>query len=407
MALDAYSDIRERHLGPIAVYEPEMAVQVDAGALVRRLLLFDHVVLESARLKEIPALVALFGAQGLLDLLDSGVLEIVCDALTIGEIGRVAGLEITDHRGGPLPIGAYRLSAISAADREQYLHGVLQEVHSSQIRFREVKRLKKELAGRLLRYPRIAAEAAVEATHTELTTNPAVIGEAIRLATVKKTRRDPGALALDIEPLALEGDFRITAPIAQRIGVDAGAEDQIVRLGLLAAAGLNQRILLMEHFAAVTGFQDAELPVFANKLSFLAGAMDPSAQEQRFDRVLSIGGLPDLRHPAPGIDAGRLLELRGRAEWREFRRWLRTVDSETDDQIADRFASLRAQAAELMQSPGGRVVRFVVNGAIGLTGFLPGAAASAVDGFLVDRILGRPGPTAFLGRWYPTIFRDG
>lgn len=402
-----YGEIRERHLGRIAsAAEPDMAVEVDVGALVRRLLLFEHCILESDRLKEIPTLIAVFGVQGLLDLLDDGALAIVCDASTIGEIGRTAGLEPTLSRGGPLLLGGYRLASVSAADRQAYLHGVLQEVHRARIHFREAKRLKKALAGRLLTYPREAASSAVALTEADLVERPTLVAEAIRLATQGETGLDPGSVVVHAEPLKLEGDFRVSASIGKHLGLEPELEDRLVRQGLLAAAGLNQRLVLMKEFGAVTGFQNAELPLFATKLKFLADRLDPETQERRFDRILSITGLPDLRRLAPGIDVEKLLELRSKQEWREFRVWLRNIDTESDQQIAARFTDVRAQAAEMLQSTPGRAVRFLVTATAGLGGFIPGAAVSAVDAFLMDRLLGRPGPAAFISRWYPSIFRE-
>lgn len=122
--------------------------------------------------------------------------------------------------------------------------------------------------------------------------------------------------------------------------------------------------------------------------------------------MLSITGLPDLRHLAPGIDVDKLLELRNRAELREFRAWLRSIDTESDAEIAARFNDVRAQVAEVLQSTEGRAVRFLVTGAAGFAGLLPSTTVSAVDTFLFDRLLGRPGPAAFISRHYPSIFRQ-
>ena len=106
-------DIRERHFGRIAVQEadPEHVV-VDVGALVRRLILFEQCTVESIALKEVPALIQVFGADGLLKLIDSGAVRIVCDAMTAGQIGQTADLKSTIARGGPLPLGSYRLVSV-------------------------------------------------------------------------------------------------------------------------------------------------------------------------------------------------------------------------------------------------------------------------------------------------------
>ncbi len=90
----------------------------------------------------------------------------------------------------------------------------------------------------------------------------------------------------------------------------------------------------------------------------------------------------------------------------DFRSWLRRLDHQTDDEIAAEFADLRAHAAEVLRSPTGRAVRFLIASAAGLVGLVPGLAVGGADAFLIDKIVGRPGPAAFVSRWYPSIFRE-
>jgi len=117
-------------------------------------------------------------------------------------------------------------------------------------------------------------------------------------------------------------------------------------------------------------------------------------------------GCPPARPLRLAFDVTKLLELRNREEWGEFREWLRNIDTESNQQIAARFKDVRAQAAEVLRSPSGRAVRFLVTATAGLGGLIPGAAVAAVDVFLVDQLLGRPGPAAFISSRYPSIFRE-
>lgn len=78
------------HFGPIARTDENTGavLEVDVGSLVRRLIVFDRCTIESIGLNEIPALVAVFGAGEVMELVDSGAISIICDVMTIGEIGR-------------------------------------------------------------------------------------------------------------------------------------------------------------------------------------------------------------------------------------------------------------------------------------------------------------------------------
>ena len=168
----------------------------------------------------------------------------------------------------------------------------------------------------------------------------------------------------------------------------------------------------MESFNAVTGFQQNELPMFEKKLSLLMRQLDPDAHEKRLERVITIGDLPGFSDLPLGttIDAKRLLELRNDSECRDLRHWLRAVDSETDDEINARFDNLREQMAWLAEGRGGKFFRFLLTngaGAIPGAGLIAGPALSGADSFLLEKIIGKPGPAIFLSKIYPSIFKIG
>jgi hypothetical protein len=123
-----YSGYQIVHFGSIAREEGEPGglVLMDVGALVRRLVLFEQWTIESITLKEVPALIAVFGANGLLKLIDSGAVRVVCDAMTAGQIGQAAGLRATLTRGA-LPFGSYRIVSVGIAQegegRQNYIQG--------------------------------------------------------------------------------------------------------------------------------------------------------------------------------------------------------------------------------------------------------------------------------------------
>lgn len=409
-------DIRERHFGRIAREEGDPGhLVVDVGALVRRLVLFEQVTIESIALKEIPALITVFGGDGLLKLIDCGAVRVVCDAMTAGQVGQTAGLRSTLARGGPLPLGSYRIVSVGIAQegegRASYVRSALQEVDKAAISAEEAQRVKLFLASRLLTYSSEAAEAGIADTKDELIYHRPVIWEAIRYAVRMDTGTDPGPKsAFAVDDLSYDGDFRVTTSLAANHGLSPEQEHKLVERGILAVAGMNQRIHFMESFEAVTGFQADEVPLFERKLSLILRQVDPDAQEQRFERIATIGGLPGVDGLPAGstIDVDRLLKLREDAECGELRRWLRNVDSETDEEINARFGSVRARLAAAVESRGGRVVRFLITsgaGAIPVVGLAAGPLLSAGDAFLLERIIGKPGPATFLSRNYPSIFR--
>jgi hypothetical protein len=410
---DAAVELREHHFGPIGQVDVSSdTYAVDAGALIRRLLLFERCTVESNQLREIPALVSTFGFKGLMLLLESGAIDILGGAMTAGQIGQT-DIQATRNRGYPLPPGSYRLGAVLIPlddNGGENLHRMLQEVHQASISLKQAIKLKKLLASMIQTYPFAAGNAGVEETQRELIAQSPVVWSAIRRLAGGEHGIDLGDVPkITCDDLGNDGDFRIDTPLTERLGADAA--HKLIERAILGVAGTNVRICLMRELQGVTGFQDSEFPFFEDKIGFLMRDLDPDVQEERFERIVEIAGLPSLAGSpaATTVDAGRLLKLRETDECRELRAWLRTVDKETDAEINARFESLRGRLADLVNSGPARAIRFAIP--VGAS-FIPGAggilgpAASAVDSFLVEKIVGKPGPATFLSKHYPSIFQS-
>jgi hypothetical protein len=116
--------------------------------------------------------------------------------------------------------------------------------------------------------------------------------------------------------------------------------------------------------------------------------------------------VPDFK-PGQRVDVERLLKVRESAECREFREWLSSAENMSDAQIKEMVASIRSKIASLAGSTTGKVLRFATTTGVGLipvVGPIAGAAAGAIDSFLVDRVLPRSGVVAFLSETYPSLF---
>jgi|NGEPerStandDraft_6_1074524.scaffolds.fasta_scaffold159542_1 hypothetical protein len=204
-------ELRNHHLGRISTPIGTTGdVQVDAGALIRRLLLFERCTVESIGLKEIPVLVDVFGYAGIRSLIESGALQFVMDAVTAGQVGQT-DLEVTRRRGEPLPHGSYRIVTISIEDesREEQIHAALQEVHNSSLKFKEAVKLKGLLAPRLLRYPIDAARQGTSDTLADVLGHRESIWSAIRYVVRRDAGLDLGDIPnLESEDLGNDGDFR-------------------------------------------------------------------------------------------------------------------------------------------------------------------------------------------------------
>jgi hypothetical protein len=156
--------------------------------------------------------------------------------------------------------------------------------------------------------------------------------------------------------------------------------------------------------------RDDESELFERKMRKLSDSHLGQPTEDEFERIVAIGGLPSLTDLSPGafVDVKRLLEIRESSECHEFRRWVQNSEGRNDLEIAAQFADLHGKIATAVNSKTGKAVRFITTNGIGLlpvAGYALGTAMSAADTFLVDSVIGKPGPAAFLSHVYPSIFR--
>ena len=348
-------DIRERHFGSISSASAEGAIAVDVGALVRRLLLFEHCTLESNLLREMPDLVRTFGINGMTTLLESGALSVICEALTAGQVGQLAELRMAEERGGPLPLGSYHLSSIGIPleeeHRSKYISEALTAFQSVPGAIKKKIKLKQLLIPMLETYPLVAGNDGVADARRDIINEHSTIWNAIRREAMTGRGLDLGEVPrLSVVDLGSD-DFAIETPLEAQLGpADA---HKLVERAILGVAGTNIRIDNMKQLESVTGFRDDEFPFFDDKIGFLMREIDPSVQEDRLDRIVEIAGLPTLSPVPDGstLDINKILKMRDSEECRELRTWLRNVDSETDAEINARFDDLRGRMAEVVESP--------------------------------------------------------
>lgn len=401
--------LRTRLIGPCATFGGEAnKIDVNLGALVRRLLLFDTYILQSFRLLEVPALVSAFGFSGLRALLQSGALRIQCEAVTIANTGQVAVLESRRQK-GVLPLGSYSLSVVQSGDREEYLSHCLKHVNEAPGRLKDVIKLKQFLIGVLHESSASAAFEALPAALRDLQDAKLLrklIGRVSK--EVAGVDVDPAALVVAVQTLD-EHDFRVESNLSAQHRLDELTSHKVVEKAILAAANLNFMIAEMRAMNALSGIVESEMDVFADKLFFVAADVAPETQEKRFVRVLELAGFPTTPLDA-GIDSEALLKVRESRECREFREWLQRTDSATDAEIREQISSLREKLDGVVQSGVGKTLRFLATTGLGLVpgvGPVMGTAASALDMFLVDKLFQQAGPAAFVNRQYPSIFSKG
>jgi len=393
---------RQSIFGEVAIYPDRGPSVVDVGLLVRRLILFDKVVIRSALLREIPAFVRAFGMSGFTRLLDTGLVKLSCEFTTV----------ITDvSRNGVshVPLHHFSFGIADLADRDKSLKSALRILQSiSGLKNLERASIEETILRSLVRPPSTYGQSLLDQIDADLRSNTPAFTTAVRHSLIAELGT-PGLSVTDI-PIQVEETtkrvFHVKNTLPDSFGISPQRAHLVLHGAVTAMANLNQRLANMEAYSAIAGFLGSESTLLFGKLAGIIAPLNPNRSEKQFERVIEIADVPDFR-PGQKIDVDLLLKVRESAECREFREWLSDLEDVSDAEIKEMVASIKSKMASLAGSASGKLVRLAATTGIGLipvVGPITGAAASAIDSFLVDRVLPRSGIVAFLTEQYPSLF---
>jgi hypothetical protein len=376
------------------------------------LLKFEENVIDSTYLREFPTLVDSLGAEQVILLLKEGQVQIKCDPRTLGENSESPGFPGRARR-SPLPLGTYCFNLGWDLDPQYWFREALDDLLSQLELPRKIaSKLESAIEEQFDVLPQDFGQAAIKQLENDLANDRRELFRA-SLAHVLEVEynidaADAAKVWIETQPVG-DGAYK-TVTNLDSYGIEKPDQHPIVRSALFGVGGLYFRLEEMRALQAVSGFQPDELPLFDAKVDFLARQIIPEAQAERFHRVISLAGLPNPSEALQSggtIDIELLLKLRNSTECQQFRAWLRILDNTTDEEIEHHVDSLRSKTAEAIQSKTGRVIRFGTVAGAGLVpgiGLPLGLGLGALDSFVVDRIVGEPGPAIFLSRHYKSIF---
>ena len=398
-------NMSSRLLAPSGQYIfDEQRVELDASAVIRRLLLFDTYILNSTRLLEMPELVKLFGLSGLMTLLDNGCLKIRCEAISFGHMEEM----VVDSKACQAVFPMKDILLIKAANHKDYISNCLQNVHKARINQKEAIKLKRQVVNSFQESPSDLGSASLISAREDLKNKmlmSIVIGMSLR--EIAKVEVPPEAITTVTHQVSSE-KFEIETNITSLVGIDNITAQKTLDNAFRALGVLNLRIEEMQAFNAISGVIGDDLAALVNKFNLvakvIAGSLD---KEQAFTRVVEIVGLHD--GPINGIiDVDKLLRIRESSECIEFREWLKRLNSLSDVEVKRMVSSFQAKASSLLHGGPGKIIRLLVPTVIGLMPDLGlvGAGLAALDAFIAEKILVETGPAAFVNRLYPSIFPE-
>ena len=340
------------------------------------------------------------------DLLDANLIEVRCECLQLTQIGQ-SGLF-----GDPiLPLFSYKFNWIDMHDRQKYIHDCLQGMHeSSSLNHKEILKIKRSIVNSIRQLSLQVRPTLFAPFRNELLNNAALVRRSIELS-IRKSRGITETIPFSFRVHEdAEDRYTVETDLANQLRVEAAEAHKIVEVALLGLAALTQAIGEMKAYSAISGFRDEELPLFRDKLDFLADAVSSSSKESSFQRVLTIAGVPGLPFEDTRIDTEKLLEARNSSEAREFRDWLCTIAGASDVEIRDRVCGFRNTVGRFLGKQSVKDVKTLILSAMSCvprTGIsLAATAAGLLDHFLLEKIVPRSGIAAFVNELYPSIFES-
>jgi hypothetical protein len=395
---------RDRILAPVATRDAHGNVTgANLGALVRRLILFDQVLIDSYGMRELPALVDALGPEQFIQLLDSGAVRIRADGWVLGEVGDDAGAL---RRAKSLPPLSYALAPLVPAVeyRTQNISNHLSEIRDMPLDLKTSKRVRQAIVDSLTPFPDEPGKLTMDQLPTDLTARLDLVRAATDSALREFADRDSGGVDYSIRFEQEDADvFRAQTDIGERFALSEEEVDRVLERAVLGIGSLNQRFELMEAYDAVSGLREPEVRLLDAKLISVMREINPDRQEERLTRVLELADLPDPETSEGTVNVDRLLAAREGEDLREFRQWVRTLDDATDEEIRERINDVQERISNAVYSTEGKVARFAATAAADLLPF-GGIIVGALDDFVLEKVLPEPGPVSFLSSTYPSLF---
>jgi hypothetical protein len=393
-------NVERRLLAPIAIQgKNNVVTSIDLNAFVTRVLLFDTLLLQTIWLEDVRLLSQAFGAEGIEQLFQANALRLVCESLNVAEIGRArAALNFAENN-KKLPLGSYSFSAIRVQRQEQKIEEGISRLEPS---------LQAHATANLIQIdPQEFSKTVFESFYADLRRNSTIAKSALEVE-LRRLGIKPKRLELTISEVDPE-DFRVESNLESEYGLSKQVAHDIVGRSLIAIAGLNHRFAEMMLHSALSGITDADIPLMEGKLGFLAGLVSEQVSaEHRFERVVTVAGIPTPIFGSTRVDAGRLLELRESDECRAFRDWLSRTDEMSDKEIKTRVAGLISKLRAMPNSRTGKVVRFIVSNGLSFIpphiGIPASLGFSTLDSFVIDRLAPKDNVIGFLSDSYPSVF---
>ena len=392
-------DIRLRNFAKLVDEDEEGNLSFSFPDLVEKLILFENLIIESSRLKEIPILLNSIGFEPTMTLLKSGVIQIHNDKVAIGSKNKN-----TMHL-----VGFSELKAFGTDPSHLFKTNIKEIKDDCDISDQKFSQLEQELNSVVTSYPEESLDDLSDDFKNDVKPNSNSLREAIRIKIKNKLNEEVNIDQIEINTELFKNDlFKHESNLKELLEIDKATEFEILDSALLSLGGLNEKILQMDLYNSISGFKPNEISIFKSKLRFVEQIVDTDDRTNQFHRVVNVAGLPIINDKVvkKEIDFEQLLDIRREEEIVIFRNWLNKTDEISDEELDQKLNNFRVKLSKYINTDWGKGTRFLTSNGLGSIEPISGIVLSIADTFLLDKFIKQPGAIAFLSQSYPTIFQD-
>ncbi|MDR8394661.1 hypothetical protein NC796_26210 [Aliifodinibius sp. S!AR15-10] len=392
-------DIRLRNFAKLVDEDEAGNLSLSFPELVEKLILFENLVIESRRLKEIPILLNTIGFESTMSLLQSGVIQIHNDKVAIG----------SKNKDLMHLIGFSDLKAFGTDPSHLFRTNIEEIREDCDISDRKFRQLEEQLNSIVTSYPEESLNDLKNDFRSDVTPNSNCLREAICIKIKNELDIEIDAQQIEVNTHLTNDDlFKHESNLKELLGIDKATEYHILDSALLSIGGLNEKILQMDIYNSISGFKPHEISIFKAKLRFVEQIVDTGERKEQLHRVVNVAGLPIIDDDTAKneINFEQLLDIREEDEIVNFRNWLNKTANISNEELEERLNNFKVKFSKFINTGWGKSTNFLISNGLGAIEPISGAVFSLADTFLLEKFLKQPGAVTFLSTSYPTIFQE-
>lgn len=376
------------------------------GQLVEKLLLFDRIIIRSQRLNEIIFLIKNFSFDTTIQILKSKQL--------VFHIGIVKiDFNHTDYDEKKNKCSFY----ITRIETESHVKKCLQKIKKlTDINSKQLLLLESYLIPQIRDYSRNSISEHFEQFKNDILNNRSLIRSSIITRLEKgnfSNNLNPNKLSLDIAKSSSDKmEFKYETNLDDFISIDNNVEINrklrhlLILESMLMFDTVNQRLLAMKTYDAITSFSQNEFKFLDEKIRFLFSNFDKSIDPTDFRRVIHLSGYPDIENIDPDeIDILKVLEIKNSEEVIYFRRWLNETKCLSDNDLQEILNSYSKKIGNILSTNKAKTLSLAVSTATDLIIYGSGFVISVIDQFLVEKFFPRNKAISFIDNDIQSIFK--